>query len=286
MKNQIKLFSVALIVMFCISLCTFNVFATPEEDVIADTAPSTTAPVAVTTAATTAATTAPTTAPAQVETVPTTAATVPQTTAPTSSPSTTAATTPTQVSTTAPTTVSTYYEKPETYPVDSYEENGDDSILTQQQAELYDTDGTRVDTDTLDDSDWAEIKKRLQNAGNDSSNAGDFAFIKDNDSSGDNGLWILITGIALIVAGVAVIGLMIFFSVKKKNNLKKGKGRKQPPSRNRPNGTRSGGKRTSPAEKRQINRRSKYDTAEVYVPKRTPSRGRSSYGGTRYKPKH
>jgi len=272
MKNQIKQLCVALVAILCISLCTIQAFATP--DVITDTNPvQTEAPIV--TEAPTVATTPPTEAPTVAP--PTEPVTQPATEAPTKAtqPATQATQQPTYA-TKAPTTATappatSAYQPAQTSPAVNNNQSVDNN--QSQPTDTFDSD-KRVDTDNLDDSDWAEITERLK--GNGSKNTGDdFGFIQNNNDDEDNGLWILIVGILLILAGIGIIATLIVLHIRKKKGLSKDK--KNPP-RNSGNG-----KRVSPTEKKQINKRSKYDTAEVYIPRRTSSKGRNSYGGTRYK---
>lgn len=70
-------------------------------------------------------------------------------------------------------------------------------------AALYDTANTRVDENTLSNSDWADISKKLRTANAAPVNdAGDFAFIQKNTDTGDNGHWMLILGFTLITLGI------------------------------------------------------------------------------------
>ena len=274
MKNQIKQLCVAFVTILCISLCTVQAFATP--DVVTDTAPpvQTEAPIVteVPTVATVPATVAPTVAP---DTEP---ATQPETEAPTKAtqPVTHATQKPTYA-TKSPTTATNppatnAYQPAQTTPAVNNNQPVDNN--QSQPTDTFDSD-KRVDTDNLDDNDWAEITEKLK--GNGSKSTGDdFGFIQNNNDDDDNGLWILITGILLILAGIGIIVTLITLHIRKKKGLSKDK--KNPPSRNSGNG-----RRVTPAEKKQINKRSKYDTAEVYVPRRTSSKSKNSYGGTRYK---
>lgn len=278
MKNHIKQLSVALVAIFCILLCTFQAFATP--DVVTDTTPVQTEAPVVTEAPIIE--TEPVTEAPIVETEPATEPATEATTAATQ-PKTQATQKPTyatQSPTVAATQATTSYVAAQTTPaVNNYVDDDDDNNQNQSST-LYDSD-KRVDTNDLDDSDWAEITERLKNNNGSSSTGDDFGFIQNNNDDGDNGLWILIVGILLILAGIGIIATLIALHIKKKNGLSNNKNDKNPPSDKS-----NGGKRVSPTEKKQINKRSKYDTAEVYIPRRTASKSRSSYGGTRYKPKH
>lgn len=70
-------------------------------------------------------------------------------------------------------------------------------------SDLYDV-KDKIDDRELSDSDWNAIAKSLENA-SDIGTGDDFSFIKNNTSSSDNGLWILITGSVLII--IAIVGI-------------------------------------------------------------------------------
>ncbi len=151
---------------------------------------------------------------------------------------------------------------------------------------VYDVDKEKVATDTLKKNDWASIKEKLSRAENsdDANDADSFSYIQDNNSDGDNGLWILYSGIGLeVLAGIIIITLIIL-GVRRRKRLQRkcaeagidtNSQRHSEPKRSHtaPPPTRT--------QKRQTNKRSKYDTDEINL--RAANR-RSN--GKRYKPKH
>lgn len=72
----------------------------------------------------------------------------------------------------------------------------------------------KVDENELSKQDWDQIALSLQNA--DSGSGDDFNFIKKNDSTSDNGIWMLITGVLLILLSLSGIGYVIYSSVHRK----------------------------------------------------------------------
>lgn len=77
-------------------------------------------------------------------------------------------------------------------------------MSTAPSAPLYDTSKTKVDEKTLSSNDWNDIKAKLNGSnGGKTSDSGDFAFIQNNSSSGDNGHMILVLGFTLIALSVA-----------------------------------------------------------------------------------
>ena len=137
----------------------------------------------------------------------------------------------------------------------------------------------------LNEGDWAKIAAQLKNASQ--SGDDDFAFIRNNDASGaNNGEWMLILGIAMEAVAVGLIGFMIYLSVKKRKALKSGAVAKggNPYKKPRPESAAPAAKRpVSPEaakqEKHSVKRRSKFDTADIVLPKKEESSGR-------YKPRH
>lgn len=269
MKNKIKLLSIVLIVTFCLSLCTITtnaVTATVNKigEPIAETVPvATDPPVETEPVATQEPTQTPTQEPTQAPTQqitqePTQPITQPPTQAPTERPTQQETVNrPTRETTPAPNVDSTT-------PV---VQNDNSQSATHS---VYDVDGD-VDTDNLNKKDWDELKDMLDGADGKGSAGGDFDFIQKNTRSGDNGLWILIVGIVCVVAGIGIIVAVIYFSKKKKKMLDAG---------NFESDSKKQEKKTTSQEKRQINKRSKYDTDEVYISRE------KTRGGTRYKPRH
>ena len=152
-------------------------------------------------------------------------------------------------------------------------------------AAVYNAEKDDVSKDTLNEGDWAKIAAQLKNASQ--SGDDDFAFIRNNDASGaNNGEWMLILGIAMEAVAVGLIGFMIYLSVKKRKALKSGAVAKggNPYKKPRPESAAPAAKRpVSPEaakqEKHSVKRRSKFDTADIVLPKKEEPSGR-------YKPRH
>lgn len=167
-----------------------------------------------------------------------------------------------------------YYES-ETYPYIVEDEppyfsnNGEDVYVgggqngytvpdhTMPSAALFDADRV-INDDELSKSDWSEIAANLSKADSNSgdSDGGDFNFIKKNDSKNDNGDWMLYVGIALVALSIAGITYTIVSTVKIRKST------------------------SSYSDKHSFAHASssKFDTAEVKVPKRA-----KHSGGKRFK---
>ncbi|MBQ5398777.1 MAG: hypothetical protein IIU14_04985 [Ruminococcus sp.] len=160
---------------------------------------------------------------------------------------------------------------------------------------------SKVDNqDTLKNKDWKSITAQLKNATNkgDSDSGDDFGWIQNNTSSSDNGVWILYVGIALeVVAGVIIITLIVL-AIRRRKKMDSRAGRRSDNDRRTPprggSNNRISDRQAAPQRpdravraqslesRRQVNRRSKFDTDEVYIPKKTQKRS----SGRRYKPRH
>ncbi len=94
------------------------------------------------------------------------------------------------------------------------------SVTPSTTAALYDTSKTKIDDETLSNSDWLEIKNNLANpnTASKSTDSGDFAFIQNNASVDDNGHWMLILGFALIALSIAGFIYLIYASVNRRKN--------------------------------------------------------------------
>ena len=95
---------------------------------------------------------------------------------------------------------------------------------TAPSAPLYDTSKTKVDENTLNANDWKDIQAKLSGStakATDTDNTGDFAFIQNNNATGDNGHLIFIIGVALIAVSLAGFVYLIISAVRrrKKNAL-------------------------------------------------------------------
>lgn len=285
MKGKIRFTYLAFFLIIIFSLCTVNVFADDEEDppIATDSVPVVTEPAPVETNPPKPAT-QPTTKKKKV----TQATKATKATKPKQQQNKTYATSP-RVNTNNNNN-NIYSTKKATSPTKS------SSVASTKASTspVYDVKGN-VDTDTLKKNDWKSIAEQLSKSDNKKSNddADSFNFIRDNDSSEDNGIWILFTGIGLEVLAAVIIITLIVLSVKRKRNLKYRQASEGPRSvqanqRQNPRGAsqqrpaqRAPQRQPGRSQQRQVNRRSKYDTDEIYVPRNS----RSSNGG-RYKPKH
>ncbi|MGN1130867.1 MAG: hypothetical protein ACI4Q8_05890, partial [Ruminococcus sp.] len=151
-----------------------------------------------------------------------------------------------------------------------------------------------IDNRTLKNKDWKEIADRLKNATSDDGDVEDFNWIKENDGSSDNTTLFLTigtyVGIAFIVIAIVIFAVLLVQKNKRKKQLKKtppkrGQGSQQS-RQQRQQPQRSGQqhqappREMSPSQKRQVKKRSKYDTDEVYIPKSKTS------NNCRYRPRH
>lgn len=149
-------------------------------------------------------------------------------------------------------------------------------------ASLYDVNGSISDK-TLNSGDWSDISERLKNASNSADDGDDFAYIQNNDSTTDNGNWMLIVSILCFVLSAAGILYFIVLTVQTK------KSGRFAVSANSGRAVKSGssggdyygdGYRTSSAKR--SNKSSKFDTADVTLPKSATSK-RYKNNGRRYK---
>ncbi len=271
MNKTSKLSYIIFAIIFCLSICTIKVMAVPDDNtpVVTEappvyTNPPTDPPVY---------TNPPTDPP--VYTNPPTAA--PVHTKPPTKPYVAPVTQKPKNSYVAPAT-SAYRATSAAQPATSAED---------KKSEIYDVEDEDVDVDTLKKGDWKDIEEQLKNADqNDDSGVDDFNFIKNNDGKSDNGEWILYLGIGFEVIAAGIIVTLIILAVRRKkkaNNARHGnlpvrtdKGSDHRESQ-RPVANRQA---PSHQQNRQIRKRSKYDTDEVYIPKKRASQN------NRYRPKH
>lgn len=160
--------------------------------------------------------------------------------------------------------------------------------------ELYDVKKT-VDGKELNSKDWDDIATSLKNAGSLAVGDGDdFSFIKNNNSSSDNGDWMLYAGIACILLSLAGIAYVIVSNV---NNHKKASvgghsvpaKRRPVPAKRRPVPASAGANRyrndysdnysSQPRKTNRVSaeRRSKFDTADVKLPRQNGNNGGRRY---------
>lgn len=170
-----------------------------------------------------------------------------------------------------------YYSEP------SYVGGGQSYVApsnTAPSAALIKTDDD-IDEKTLSSNDWSDISKNLKNADTSDSDGDDFNFIKNNTSKGDNGHWMLYVSLVLLALGVAGIAYFVISTVLNRKKRVAVGGRS-----NAPKGRSAQSQRYSSnddyaddytSSKKKPERRSKYDTAEIQLPKN------NSKGGRRYK---
>ncbi|MGN0491192.1 hypothetical protein [Ruminococcus sp.] len=206
-----------------------------------------------------------------------------------------------------PETEAPYYEPEDPYNSDSSQiyydsDNGGESsefyvgggqsyvppVSTAPSAPLYDS-NRKIDDSVLSNNDWKDISASLKNAGQGSENdSDDFGFIKNNDSLGDNGEWMLYTGIACLALSAAGIAYVIISSVSKHKKLSGGLSGKQYAyagagnGRYRSSSDYDDGYKDEKTEKRKIDKSRKFDTADVKLPK-SSNGTRYKNGGKRYK---
>ncbi len=135
---------------------------------------------------------------------------------------------------------------------------------------LYDTDNSMYDKE-LSSSDWGDIAANLKNASQ-SDDDDDFNFIKKNTSTSDNGDWMLIAGIICLLLSIAGIVYVVVSTVKNKKGAPSAAkyGSKYAAATASRGGYRSGrdyGDSFRTPSKTELKRRSKYDTAEVKIPR-------------------
>ncbi len=283
MNKKSRLSYLIFAIIFCLSICTMKVMAVPNEEVpvVTEAPPVVTEAPPVVTEAPPVVTEAPTKAP--VYTNPPTAAPV----KPTSKPYVAPVTKSPGNSYVAPAT-SAYRATSAAQPATSAES---------KKSEIYDVEDEEVDEDTLKKGDWKDIEEQLKNANaNDDSDVADFDFIKKNDGKNDNGEWILYLGIAFEVIAAGIIVTLIILAVRRKKkaeNARHGNSATRTKNGSQRRESDSPGpvanrqvseerRRTAPShsQSRQVKKRSKYDTDEIFIPKKRTSQN------NRYKPKH
>lgn len=275
MSRRTKLITALLLIIFCFSLFTVTVFAVdPESSEISDDPIYTVAPDPIYTD------------PIPVETDPVDVE--PETEPPY----------------VEPVTEAPYYE-PETTPnYDSSQlyydsDNGGESsefyvgggqsyvppLSTAPSAALYDSD-SKIDDSVLSNNDWKDIAANLSNASDSGDGSDDFSFIKNNDSMGDNGDWMLYAGIACLALSAAGIAYFIISTVNRHKKVPSGNGKQYAYAgsggRYRSGSDYGDGFRESESKQKKINKSRKFDTADVTLPK-SSSGSHYKNGGKRYK---
>ncbi len=176
------------------------------------------------------------------------------------------------------------YEQDYNYDEPSYLGGGQTYVAPQNtapSAALYNSSGS-VGDKTLNSNDWNDISERLKNASNSADDGDDFSFIQKNDSLSDNGGWMLVVSVVCFALSAAGI---LYFIVLTVQNKKKGAfaaatntGRMSKSNSSRDyygDGYRAASAKSS-------KKSSKFDTAEVSLPKNTQGK-RYKNGGRRYR---
>lgn len=159
-----------------------------------------------------------------------------------------------------------YYEESTYYYYDnSVQSSYTPPISTAPSAAVYDVDDRKIDDNELSSKDWKEIQANLSNASNSDGDAGDFAFIKNNDSKNDNGYWMLILGVTLILLSVAGIIYVIASNVAGRKKATAGGGHSTNGGSNLR--YRSSDDYSDGYSRKKGGRSRKYDTADVKLPK-------------------
>ena len=138
-----------------------------------------------------------------------------------------------------------------------------------------------IDEKTLSSNDWSDIAKNLKNTDTAGSDGDDFSFIKNNNSKGDNGHWMFYVSLVLLSLGVAGIAYFVISTVLNRKKRVTVGGRSNAPKSKSAQPQRYGSNDDYAddysSSGRKSERRSKYDTAEIKLPKN------NSKGGRRYK---
>ena len=143
----------------------------------------------------------------------------------------------------------------------------DDSYVAPATSPMYESD-REIDDSELSKSDWDYIKANLSNADGSDDGADDFNFIKKNDSKGDNGDWMLIVGVACILLSIAGITYVIASGVLRRKKINSGAyATASSNPRYRDDDDYGDGYKVLRSEKKKAERSSKYDTADVVLPR-------------------
>ena len=138
-----------------------------------------------------------------------------------------------------------------------------------------------IDEKTLSSNDWSDIAKNLKNTDTSGSDGDDFNFIKNNNSKGDNGHWMFYVSLVLLSLGVAGIAYFVISTVLNRKKRVTVGGRSNAPKSKSAQPQRYGSNDDYAddysSSGRKSERRSKYDTAEIQLPKNNQK------GGRRYK---
>lgn len=151
-------------------------------------------------------------------------------------------------------------------------------VSTAPSVPLIDSDHS-IDDNELSSKDWKDISSNLKNAGNSGDDSDDFSFIQKNTSSGDNGNWILIVGVVLVLLSIAGIVYFIASGVLLRKKLAPSGASSASRSggtqtRYRSNDDYDDGYKVSKKEAKQKDRSRRYDTADIKLPK---NKGKNRY---------
>lgn len=166
-------------------------------------------------------------------------------------------------------------------------------ISTAPSVPLYNADGS-IDENTLSSNDWNDIAANLKSASSSDSDSDDFSFMQNNSSKSDNGDWMLILGIVCLLLSAAGITYLIASAVMRRKKLKNGVSPqasygKRPATATAGYGRSrdeysDGYRQPAKSEMKNADKRHKFDTAEVRIPKSSQSGNRyKNNGGKRYK---
>lgn len=280
MKSKIRIAYLAFFLVFILSLFSINVFA--DEEIGDDPEPATDAPAATHAAPATA---APKTKPSTQST--------------SKKKSSTYATQKIKYSSKKSTyaTKSSNYVSNKTTKNTQATKNSSVSSTKANTSAVYNVKREKVATDTLKKNDWASIAEQLNKSDKDDTKTDveSFDYIKNNTAEGDNGIWILYAGIGLeIIAALIIITLIILAVKRKKRMNRRGYAAETPERASQAQAERAAYQQRSPqrnpqrapqhsasrkAQKRNVNKRSKFDTDDVYIKDKPRRSGR-------YKPRH
>ena len=88
-------------------------------------------------------------------------------------------------------------------------------------AALYETD-KKVDVNELSKKDWGDLSNLLKNTGAAESDGDDFAFIQNNTSKKDNGNWIIIAGLICILLSITGFIYLIASKISRRKKIREG----------------------------------------------------------------
>lgn len=134
-----------------------------------------------------------------------------------------------------------------------------------------------IDDNELSSKDWNDISANLKNAGSSGDDSDDFSFIQKNTSAGDDGNWVLIIGVVLVLLSISGIVYFIASGILLRRRLAPavaGASHSNAQSRYRSNDDYDDGYKVSKKEAKQKDRSRRYDTADIKLPK---NKGKNRY---------